>query len=728
MFQRFIIVMILCARLLPAQSLIKLDGFVRDVAGNPLSDVRLELLDGGVVYSDVQGYFFFENLFAGNYVLTADKIGYEKKRKSLSIDKSKRLTVTFVLREKILSGPRISVTASSLAPAGSIVLNARHIRETPAADVGELLRQMPGVRIITDGNGGQYLSVRGSALNQILVLLDGVVLNDPLSGKVDLSPINTAVIESIRLLKGNQSARFGSGALGGVLLINTQKTGHQKTRINVLGGHFGLLSGSIDGGFNSGAFSFEAGGAARVSSGDFPYAYNLADGTPKHARRLNGGFKQLIVHSNLRYESDVNRFAFFVRYQDNRRGLPGQIFSLTPYAKAANRQWIFGASFTRIDKNRFSRFEMQYRSNRTHYQNNPPADAPLKYRTAPPYDSRYQIETFSAAQQMTASFWQKQLIVARLEFRDDDFNDRNELSGFLSGGVAHSRNQNVAFTLQNEWHLPRPSFFTSLQIDHALRLDYFKVDGSDQKIERTRFSPDITFSAGMFKKTPSRIWLRYGNGFRMPSFADLFYQDFRVKGNAGLLPEISHSLETGLENTFHLGGIVKLSAVYFDNRIDNLILWQLGSFSTWRPLNSDARISGWEGTINARFWHDRILINMDETILKPLNKSGQHTTHNKDLTYRPRQVRKVELGFRMAGALVRWQYRREGERFITASNTVKLASYSVQDITINYKTAFFKTDIIFRAALYNLTDTHFEMSEHAPMPGRTLRIGMELRF
>lgn len=725
---RTVLSLILFAQTLFGQSLIKLDGYVRDATGQPLSDVYMEIIGGMGVYTDSHGYFYFENLFAGEYPLKVEKIGYEKQILTVVIDKDSRLSLQLVLREKILTGPSILVENTSFIPPGAIDLETEQIRRSPASNTAELLKQLPSVRTVTDGNGAQHISIRGSALNQVLVLLDGVVLNDPLSGTVDISRIPTGNIVHIRLLKGNQSARYGSGAIGGVLLISTRPSSTDKTRLSVLGGSFGLFNIQVESSLSPNDFNFNLGGGQSVSKGDYPYCYLLADGAPKSDIRLNAGFRESNLHGDMGYNQGANRFRIFIRWQESNRGLPGQVFTLTPYATAGNRQKIIGAAYSYAQGHWFNRLNVQYHDNSTRYKNYPAADAPLKYRSAPPYDSRYRIQTLQLANQTTLSFWNKQVGVLRLELRQDDFDEHNYLSFYPGGGIAKTRNRNEALVLQNEWHPPKPAFLQTLQIGHAMRLDYFKISGAGQNVERTQISPDISLTGIIFSKVPTKFSMRYGRGFRMPTFADLFYQDFRVRGNAELLPETSRSVEGGLESTLSLWGPLKLSAAYFDNKIDNLILWQLGSFSTWQPVNTNARISGWEFGFSWRIWKDHILLTGDDNILSPVNKSGERTTNGKDLTYRPRHNSKIGIDLNFGEFHFRWQQRSEGLRYITASNTVSLPGYSVQDITLNYKWDIHKTTVYFRAAVYNLTDRHYEISEHAPMQGRNGRIGVETRF
>ena len=122
--------------------------------------------------------------------------------------------------------------ASSDGTAAQNSVNAKEIEEKQSVTAGDAVKEMPGVYVNGDGRTGQsqFLFVRGFRSADVLVLIDGVEMRNPLSpnGAADLSmsPENIAKIE---LLKGPQPVLYGSGALAGVLDIKTKK-GHGKPK------------------------------------------------------------------------------------------------------------------------------------------------------------------------------------------------------------------------------------------------------------------------------------------------------------------------------------------------------------------------------------------------------------------------------------------------------------------------------------------------------------------
>lgn len=106
-----------------------------------------------------------------------------------------------------------------------IVIDAQQIRDIPANSLDELMRYIPGLEVQSRGIFGQQadITLRGSTFNQVLVLLDGVRVNDPLTGHFNnIIPIATAEIKRIEIVKGASSAVYGSEAVGGVINIITK--------------------------------------------------------------------------------------------------------------------------------------------------------------------------------------------------------------------------------------------------------------------------------------------------------------------------------------------------------------------------------------------------------------------------------------------------------------------------------------------------------------------------
>ena len=105
-------------------------------------------------------------------------------------------------------------------------VTAKEIEEKRSVTAGDAVRDMSGVFVSGDGRTGQsqYIFVRGFRSSDVLILIDGVEITNPLSpngaADISISPENIAKIE---LMKGPQSVLYGNGAIAGVLDITTKK-------------------------------------------------------------------------------------------------------------------------------------------------------------------------------------------------------------------------------------------------------------------------------------------------------------------------------------------------------------------------------------------------------------------------------------------------------------------------------------------------------------------------
>ncbi|MEM7163333.1 MAG: TonB-dependent receptor plug domain-containing protein, partial [Bacteroidota bacterium] len=105
------------------------------------------------------------------------------------------------------------------------VISAKQIAEMPVQSIDELLRYVSGVNINSrNGFGVQAdLGMRGSTFTQVLVLVDNVRLNDPLTGHFNHNfPVALSDIAQIEIVKGPAAVSYGADAVGGMIHIKTK--------------------------------------------------------------------------------------------------------------------------------------------------------------------------------------------------------------------------------------------------------------------------------------------------------------------------------------------------------------------------------------------------------------------------------------------------------------------------------------------------------------------------
>ncbi|MGG5811706.1 TonB-dependent receptor plug domain-containing protein [Falsiroseomonas sp. CW058] len=130
------------------------------------------------------------------------------------------------LPETIVTATRIP-TEQARVPAAVTVLTRQDIEERGWRSLAEALATVPGMRLVQGGGLGQQASafLRGSNSRHVLVLLDGVPVNDPSepNGAFNFGNEMLGDIERIEVVRGPGSSLYGSGAIGGVVNMITRR-------------------------------------------------------------------------------------------------------------------------------------------------------------------------------------------------------------------------------------------------------------------------------------------------------------------------------------------------------------------------------------------------------------------------------------------------------------------------------------------------------------------------
>ncbi|MBO9684670.1 MAG: TonB-dependent receptor, partial [Flavisolibacter sp.] len=191
-----------------------------------------------------------------------------------------------VAQEKSSELDPVTVTASINPEKASqtgrdlVVIKGERFANLPVHSIDELLRYLPGIEMQSRGPLGSQsdIVIRGGTFQQVLVIVDGLRLNDPNSGHfASYFPIAPAEIDRIEILKGASSAVYGSEAVGGVVHIITKTfaakntSSLQKQHLNaiaqVTGGEYDFLNLNVGGFFDNGTTSVAAGLLTNTTSG-----------------------------------------------------------------------------------------------------------------------------------------------------------------------------------------------------------------------------------------------------------------------------------------------------------------------------------------------------------------------------------------------------------------------------------------------------------------------------
>ncbi|MEL7833487.1 TonB-dependent receptor plug domain-containing protein [Fodinibius sp. Rm-B-1B1-1] len=213
------------------------------------------------------------------------------------------LDTLVVSKEVVVSSSRVPQTAAG-SGRSITTISDRMINDTPAHTPDELLRYIPGVEVQSRGAFGTQsdFSLRGSTFSQVLVLVDGMRINEPLTAHLNSNiPVASSEIQRIEVLHGPAAAQYGADAVGGVINIITHTFGsqpsEQKTTAQIKGGY-----GQADLTMGKGGFyhsqenaRFSGGGMWHRSpgqelSGGYKNRFNIANGSVSGGVKLNNNW------------------------------------------------------------------------------------------------------------------------------------------------------------------------------------------------------------------------------------------------------------------------------------------------------------------------------------------------------------------------------------------------------------------------------------------------------
>jgi vitamin B12 transporter len=118
------------------------------------------------------------------------------------------------------------------------VVEGKMFQQLLVNSIDELLKYVPGVEVQSRGPMGSQSDIvlRGGTFQQVLVLLDGIKINDPLTGHFNgYTPVAPYEIERIEILRGPAAAIYGAEAVGGVIHIITKTFNQYKDSASVHG-------------------------------------------------------------------------------------------------------------------------------------------------------------------------------------------------------------------------------------------------------------------------------------------------------------------------------------------------------------------------------------------------------------------------------------------------------------------------------------------------------------
>lgn len=234
-----------------------LSGVVQEKDGSRLPGATLLISDKTTVTSS-NGKFVFHGLCPGDVRLTVRYIGYNESHVEISLTDNKQLVVTLVPSETTLEGIEIieNITRSGLTNT-TYALSKEDLEHFSGKSLGEALKRVPGVSALQTGPAIFKPVIDGLHSQRILILNNGIRQEGQQWGVEHAPEIDPFIASEIRVVKGSEAVRYGSDAIGGVIIVDTppmhqaQKFGGELNAGIFSNNRMGLFSGLFEGGFKN---------------------------------------------------------------------------------------------------------------------------------------------------------------------------------------------------------------------------------------------------------------------------------------------------------------------------------------------------------------------------------------------------------------------------------------------------------------------------------------------
>lgn len=585
------------------------------------------------------------------------------------------------------------------------VLTESAIAASQAVGVTELLVQTPGVQFARNGGPGTASSVyiRGAEAGQTVILYDGVRLHDPSTtdGGASLTDTVTTDIGRIEVLRGAQSTLYGSQAIGGVINIITRvPTRPFEARMQAEGGSLDTYMARASIGGRDGGLTWRLGGSYSTSDGVSAFA----TGTERD------GYENTTLSGRLGYAfSDAVSIDLRSAYAFG--DVEFDTFNGDALNSGETETWLnyagLNVTLAEVLQNRiaYSRTDIT----RINFDES-------AARAAQPV-------TFDAAGKTDRFEYQGTLAIAP--------------GYFAVFGVDHAK---------NTMHTASPSLANAnppaLRGEDSTTGLYAQLNGEVlpglSLAGGLRIEDHSTFGSHTVGSLSAAWSLFEGNTVLRASWAEGFkapglYQLYSQYGNTGLAPEEATSWDLGIEQ--RLGGVVTLSAVYFNRDTTNLITFANCSGAASAPLCADGRFGYYDNVgrveadgveLGASLLLHGFSVSANYTYLDAVNDTAGDVNRGKQLARRPKNTVNGTLAYSWPfGLETAASVRIVGKGFNNVSNSQVLEGYTTVDLRLSLPV----TDTIeVYGRVENLFDeTYQTILDYSAMP-RLFTAGARLKF
>jgi iron complex outermembrane receptor protein len=575
------------------------------------------------------------------------------------------------------------------------------------ADLSTLLNQRSTIFIKSYGNGTLASpSFRGTSAHHTQVLWNGISLNSPMLGQIDLSQIPVSQFDAVDVIYGPSGISQTSGAFGGVVDLVTKPDWNNRNFLLISQGLGSFTTYRTNMNAISGNAVFQSHIKLNTtwSKNNFPYTNDTA----AKVRQVNASFSQTGVSQEMFWRIGENQLLttrFW--YSLDSRNLPPSTTNQDSMKKETmDDKAVRAALEYRYFSNSWNlNARMMVNDQTMIYQNNKPLINALHHFTSIINKVRMSVNPITGLS---------------VKAGIDGIFDRVDSDNYTFGIVRRS------------------TFSVFADVKHDLG-KFFKAscvvreEMVDSKLSVPAASLGLDVKPLNFGFS---VYANISHNYRFPTLNDLYWDDW---GNPDLVPETNFSMEAGAtvnNSTTRKNIFAELNTSVYYSRIFNMITWSPSAENSniWTPDNIGEVLSrGVETTLNlsSTFFG----FNIEENVNYNFCQSTYQTASSpydekvgKQLIYVPVHTLNAIFSAERRNFFFRYTFTYVSARYTGTDNSNIMPGYSLTNIILGKNIDLNKIVLTLQLDINNLFNLNYQSIPNRPMPGINKMVTIRMSF
>jgi len=476
-------------------------------------------------------------------------------------DRTKETTekaeITYYLDEIVTTASRIPQLLK-YTPGSVSVITEEMIKKKKPQDVGDVLEDVAGLKVERYGSLGSTttIHIRGLYSSHVLVMVDGRPINSPSLGIADLSLLSLDNIEKIEVVRGPNSALYGSSAVAGVVNIITKNPPEERTtNASVSYGTWNTLMTSMESGATLNDLGFLISGS-----------YKTSDGNRDHSDHKSGDFN---IKTSYEFNEET-RLTVSSGHFYGETEVPG-VKPAPDISNRNNSQIMLGnndvSSLFDYNRNRHSYINADFESGDLqldaylNYWNDDSHMEWIQSGSRMIQDDKLKTTVYGGELQYSMEIIEQHALTGGVSLKEETFDVDSNMLDSSTAIITKSQREPSRTT----W-----AFFAEdeITIEPVRVVLGVRHDDPDNFKAQTSFKANVLWTVG--ENTNLRV--SYGDSFKAPTLNDLYWPESSFDlGNPNLTPEKGDTYELGIEQTF--GDKILVRTSVFRQELEDMIVW-----------------------------------------------------------------------------------------------------------------------------------------------------------